>query len=271
MVFENSEMSYWLESGPEFVERSISRTRSTYATTTGTVDLVRLVDTATSGFSATTRDLSIYGGLFYAYLCLAKAEHSYYPEFPGRITGTSNGQLVCGAVGTTAHVWQAIYEFSSKPSSAGTLAISPQGFNGFYFLYDVIGTGTDFTLLAAGDWLYSANGRPLLAVESISDATHMVVSIAGELGSSAALGYSPAESGWSFQAYRGTLLAENIGAQNRTLAANAVQDVVTRATALLDASGMSGVVVFFLGATSSTDDVNIKSVSLDSQWIAGTE
>ena len=200
-----------------------------------------------------------------------------YPDTAAILRATFSAQLVCGGTGGSALLSLAAYGVKSKPSHAGTLAISDSGTTSGAgeVIYSVVGTGTDFTVLTAdtspsvGDFIYCGVGKPLFWVYSITDATHMKVVLL--LESLANVMLTMPVSGWTFTAYRhGAPLVLVPGADVRGVAASAVQDVTFRGgvTVSGNTGEYSGIIV--IAQASSSVSINAKRSMLDSQWVVAT-
>ncbi|MBI3041566.1 MAG: hypothetical protein HYY78_01915 [Betaproteobacteria bacterium] len=204
---------------------------------------------------------------------VAMIEHTNYPAVPAQLSATFAAQLTVGPLdnGVTQY-WTAI-RYTSKPASDGTCALSWAGVGGSK--YDVVGTGTDFTLLAAKDYIYFGPGKPLATVSSITDATHMRVALYP--ASSAVAGTDFPVSGWTFQAYHHTSgLAQQCDPQSdvREMLASATQDISVRTGFPMVLDGAIGVALFALAQSSTGGGASyyceVKQSSLDSQWVIGS-
>jgi hypothetical protein len=213
-----------------------------------------------------TANVSALGDFSKGRTVLALADHTSYPILTSTLRATFSGQFVCGGTAESAYIYFFVQPYTSKPTTAGTLAIAYSGLVGGVATYDVTGTATDFTVLAANDYIYSANGRPLFKVYSITDATHCKVQIfGGAVGSSALFPVS----GWSWTAYRpGASLSNLPSSDLRDLAINAVQDVTFRTGVSLEpTSGVAGAIVVMTATSLAGNTINVNSPAIDSQWV----
>lgn len=223
----------------------------------------------------TTPAASINVGAYGAYAkglqVLALVEFATYPQVSGKLTMTF----------TTQETWPAAFEgvayrflvipYYSKPTASGTIAIAFDSLIGSpdVALYAVTGTSTDFTQLAAGDYIYSDAARPLFSVVSITDATHMKVQL--EPTSSQSSAAFPV-SGWSFTAYRpGTpVVPTPYHTYVDAAVAFTVKDFTFSTAATLDEVGPVGVLVVLVGGTQTGYSVSAVGATIAAQWVEST-
>lgn len=211
--------------------------------------------------SSSNYDLSLTGASSVGHTVLAAVEiDGYPPNPPAQLSAAFAGQFTCGGTGEIAEFQWRCMLVSSKPSSTGTVAIAFVSGTS----YSLTGTGTDFTVLAANDWIYLGEGKPLFRIFSVTDATNATLRLV--TGGPSAGSYSA--SGLSFTAYRGDTVTVSPGTA-RNLAANAVQDVSINAGAKLTGTGYSSIFLTLNGGVTSGNSITATRCALQAQWVQG--
>lgn len=199
-------------------------------------------------------------------IVLAAAEVPTYPtQVPARLECIFTGQATCGASGEYATVTWYHLLVTSKPAVTGTFDIV---LNGGGTWYDATGTGTNFSSLQNADVIYLGAGKPLLRISGTpsSDTVARMTPAVSDPGPPA---YTA--SGLSFTAYRGTVLSPNVSpaSDSRQLAASAVQDLTTTASAKLSGTGYTRILSVAQGFTLSGNQVDFRRSVVNSKWLIG--
>ncbi len=226
------------------------------------ITTLKSVDRNNSGTpSSSNYDLALVGASSVGHTVLAACEIDGYPQSPpAQLQALLTGQLTCGGSSEVAEFTWAALAVTAKPAHAGTVAIAFVSGT----TYSLTGSGTDFTALAANDWIYLGAGKPLMRINTVTDATNATV----RLVNGGPSGGSYSASGLAFTAFRGTALTLSPG-NGRSLAASAVQELSITAGVKLTGTDFTSLFIAAQGGTTGGNAIIATRTLLEAQWVSG--
>ena len=195
-------------------------------------------------------------------VCLRKYDITEYPpQLPAALQVSLSMQVANGVGAEVLNLYMYFLAYTSKPTTGGTLTSHTQV--GATNVYNVIGSGTTFLHLEAGDFYFL--GQSLMQVISITDETHMQVKQALVPTTAISFGHSPFLPTY----YRGALTAFSPVSASRSLASGAVQDVSVAGAASLTDSSPIGLLPMVFADTDGAVAVTCNDALIKVKWTIG--